>query len=75
MTKAEKLESINDKIWRLQEAIRYLSDVGECEDLIDALNDKVIVLSFMQEEYSRLVYEEARKTEAELTREYWRSVL
>lgn len=71
----EELERITDDIMHIEDAIEALQDVADCDDVIDVLHDRMLVLGVRRDDvHARIEAIDARE-EAELTREYWRAVI
>ena len=67
----ERLQKLEDELFDLKEAIERLERVRGCEDVIEALEDKVKVLSVERDEcHRRAEQEDDREIEA-LKRAYW----
>ena len=49
--------------------------MDHCEDIVDAITDRIFVLAFAKEELEKRIDRENARELAALTREYWRSVL
>ena len=71
----EKLEIIDEKIYRMSEAADTLSEVPDCADIVDILQDRMFSLSAERETLERRIADrDAREREQEL-RDYYRSVI
>lgn len=71
----EKLEIIDEKIFKMSEAVDALADVTDCADIVDILNDRLFSLSAERETVERRIADrDAREREQEL-RDYYRSVI
>lgn len=75
MTNSEKLERVEEEIFRIGEAVEQLEGVRGMEDVIGQLKDCAIVLGFERDQYFRLVREEEDREEEALRREYFAAVL
>lgn len=75
MTNSEKLEQVEEEIFRIGEAVEQLEDVRGMEDVIGQLKDCAIVLGFERDQYFRLVREEEDREMEALRREYFAAVL
>jgi hypothetical protein len=75
MTNSEKLEQVEEEIFRIGEAIEQLEGVRGMEDVIGQLRDCAIVLGFEKDQYFKLVRQEEDREDAALTREYYAAVL
>ena len=75
MTNSEKLEKVEEEIFRIGEAVEQLEGVRGMEDVIGQLKDCAIVLGFERDQYFRLVREEEDREEEALRREYFAAVL
>ena len=75
MSNSDKLERVEDEIFRIGEAIEQLEGVRGMEDVIGQLRDCAIVLGFEKEQYFRLVRQEEDREEAALVREYYAAVM
>ena len=49
--------------------------MSNCEDIVEALTDRIFILAFAKEELEKQVYEENVRELGALKREYWRAVL
>lgn len=71
----EKLEIIDEKIYRMSEAADTLSEVTDCADIVDILQDRMFSLSAERETLERRIADrDAREREQE-RRDYYRSVI
>jgi len=71
----EKLEIIDEKIYRMSEAADALAEVTDCADIVDILQDRMFSLSAERETLERRIADrDAREREQEL-RDYYRSVI
>jgi hypothetical protein len=75
MDKREKLEHLEGQLFHLGEALENIAEVEHCEDIVDAITDRIFVLTFAKEELEKRIDRENARELAALTREYWRSVL
>lgn len=75
MTNSEKLEQVEEEIFKIGEAVEQLEGVRGMEDVIGQLKDCAIVLGFERDQYFRLVREEEDREEEALRREYFAAVL
>lgn len=75
MTAAEKLEQVEEEIFRIGEAVEQLEGVRGMEDVIGQLKDCAIVLGFERDQYFRLVRQEEDREMEALRREYFAAVL
>lgn len=75
MSKQDKLEKVSEGLYRLGEALEQVSQVSNCEDIVEALTDRIFILAFAKEELEKQVYEENVRELGALKREYWRAVL
>ena len=75
MDNNNELERIESEIGSIEEAIGYLQDVRHMEDVIADLNDRMIVLKTVGDLVRRRIEAQDARDEAELTREYYKSVL
>lgn len=75
MTNSEKLEQVEEEIFRIGEAVEQLEGVRGMEDVIGQLKDCAIVLGFERDQFFRLVRQEEDREEEALRREYCAAVL
>ena len=75
MTKHERLEYIEDQLFHLGEALEHINQVDHCEDLVEAISDRVFVLVFARDEVHKRIEEADARDLSALKREYWRDVL
>ena len=75
MTNSERLERAEEEIFRIGEAVDYLSGVRDCEDVIQTLKDRMILLGLEKEKYHRLAEAEDDRDLEALRREYFRAVM
>ena len=75
MTNSEKLEQVEEEIFRIGEAVEQLEGVRGMEDVIGQLKDCAIVLGFERDQYFKLVRQEEDREEEALRREYFAAVL
>jgi hypothetical protein len=75
MTNAERLELVEDEIFNIGEAIEYLENVRQMEDVIEILKGRLIVRGFEREEYHKLVEMDDAREERALEREYYAALL
>ena len=75
MTNSEKLEQVEEEIFKIGEAVEQLEGVRGMEDVIGQLRDCAIVLGFEKEQYFRLVRQEEDREMEALRREYFAAVL
>lgn len=75
MSNSDKLERVEDEIFRIGEAIEQLEGVRGMEDVIGQLRDCTIVLEVEKEQYFKLVRQEEDREEAALVREYYAAVM
>lgn len=52
-----------------------LTRVSDCEDVVDILRDRALVLAFKKEEIRKQIEERDRYDDYLLTQEYYRSVI
>ena len=71
----EKLEIIDETIYRMSEAADALAEVTDCADIGDILQDRMFSLSAERETLERRIADrDAREREQEM-RDYYRSVI
>jgi len=70
MTVYEKWERADDEVFHLGEAIDQLSQVRDCDDMIQRLKDRMTVIGFERDQYHAMLEEQNRREDAELSREY-----
>ena len=71
----EKLEIIDETIYRMSEAADALAEVTDCADIVDILQDRMFSLSAERETLERRIADrDAREREQEM-RDYYRSVI
>lgn len=75
MTNSEKLEQVEEEIFKIGEAVEQLEGVRGMEDVIGQLKDCAIVLGFERDQYFKLVRQEEDREEEALRREYFAAVL
>ena len=75
MTTAEKLEQVEEEIFRIGEAVEQLEGVRGMEDVIGQLKDCAIVLGFERDQYFKLVRQEEDREMEALRREHFAAVL
>ena len=75
MTNSEKLEQVEEEIFRIGEAVEQLEGVRGMEDVIGQLKDCAVVLGFERDQYFKLVRQEEDREEGALRREYFAAVL
>lgn len=75
MSNGEKLERVEEEIFRIGEAVEQLEGVRGMEDVIGQLRDCAIVLGFERDEYFKLVRQEEDREAAALRREYFAAVM
>lgn len=75
MTNSEKLEQVEEEIFRIGEAVEQLEGVRGMEDVIGQLKDCAIVLGFERDQYFKLVRQEEDREMEALRREYFAAVM
>ena len=71
----EKLEIIDETIYKMSEAADALAEVTDCADIVDILQDRMFSLSAERETLERRIADrDAREREQE-RRDYYRSVI
>ena len=75
MTISEKYERADDELYHVNEAIEHLSYVHDADCAVTVLKDLAIVLEFEREALHKMLEEQNRREDAELTKEYWLSVI
>lgn len=75
MTNSEKLERVEEEIFRIGEAVEQLEGVRGMEDVIGQLRDCAIVLGFERDQLFRLVRQEEDREMEALRREYFAAVM
>lgn len=75
LTKHERLEKIEDSLFHLGEALEHVSQVDNCEHLVDIISDAIFVLAFTKEELHKQIEEEEAREQERMTIEFWRMVL
>ena len=75
MTNSEKLEQVEEEIFKIGEAVEQLEGVRGMEDVIGQLRDCAIVLGFERDQFFRLVRQEEDREMEALRREYFAAVL
>jgi len=75
MANSEKLEQVEEEIFRIGEAVEQLEGVRGMEDVIGQLKDCAIVLGFERDQFFRLVRQEEDREMEALRREYFTAVL
>lgn len=75
MSLHEKLEQTSQELFNVNEAADMLTRVSDCEDVVDILRDRALVLAFKEEEIRKQIEERDRRDEYLLVQEYWRSVI
>ena len=75
MTNSEKLEQVEEEIFKIGEAVEQLEGVRGMEDVIGQLKDCAIVLGFERDQYFKLVRQEEDREMEALRREYFAAVL
>lgn len=71
----DKLERAAEEIFRLSEAIEYLSGVRDCGDVIQILRDRMIVLNFEYEQLHAAIEAKDDMERREIVFEFERSVI
>ena len=71
----DKLERAAAEIFRISEAIEYLSGVRDCSDVIQTLQDRMIVLNFEYEQLHAAIEAQDEMERRELVFELERSVI
>ena len=74
-TKHERMDKYADDIYNIGEAIDYLQNVDGMEEIIDALNDKLIDLRCEYDDVSRDIERDDEMDEQDLRREYEEDLL
>lgn len=75
MTISEKYERADNELFHVNEAIEHLSGVRDADGAVTVLKDLLIVLEFEREALHKMLEEQNRREDAELTKEYWLSVI
>ena len=75
MTISEKYERSDDELYHVNEAIEHLNGVRDADGAVTVLKDLAIVLEFEREALHKMLEEQNRREDAELTKEYWLSVI
>ena len=75
MNKHDRLEKVTEQLFHLDEAIDHLNQVGHCEDIVEMLNDRSIILTAAKNALHKCIEQDDRRDLRDLTREYWRAVL
>jgi len=75
MTNSEKLEQVEEEIFKIGEAVEQLEGVRGMEDVIGQLKDCAIVLGFERDQYFKLVRQEEDREMEALRREHFAAVL
>ena len=75
MTNSEKLERVEEEIFKIDEAVEQLEGVRGMEDVIGQLRDCAIVLGFERDQLFRLVRQEEDREMEALRREYFAAVM
>lgn len=75
MTAAEKLEQVEEEIFKIGEAVEQLEGVRGMEDVIGQLRDCAVVLGFERDQYFKLVRQEEDREMEALRREYFAAVV
>lgn len=75
MTNSEKLEQVEEEIFKIGEAVEQLEGVRGMEEVIGQLRDCAIVLGFERDQYFKLVRQEEDREMEALRREYFAAVL
>lgn len=71
----EKLEIIDETIYKMSEAADALAEVTDCADIVDILQDRMFSLSAERETIERRIADrDAREREQEIG-DYYRSVI
>ena len=70
MTAYEKWERADNEVFRLSEAIDQLSQVRDCDDVIEVLKGRMMVAGFERDQYHAMLEEQNWREDAELSREY-----
>ena len=75
MERSERLETMYDVQYHLEEAVSYLKAVGNYEDAIEALADIIFDVKTDAAELESEVAAEQAAEDRAMEREYWQSVL
>lgn len=75
MDTQDRLEQTEQEISYIGEAICYLESVRDCEDVIQILRDRSVVLVYERDNYRRRIEANDAREDAALEMEYWRSVI
>ena len=75
MTISEKYERADNELFHINEAIEHLNDVRDAGNVVDILHDMAMFLEFEREALHKMLEEQNRREDAELTKEYWLSVI
>ena len=75
MTISEKYERADNELFHVNEAIEHLNGVRDADGAVTVLKDLAIVLEFEREALHKMLEEQNRREDAELTKEYWLSVI
>lgn len=70
MTAYEKWERADNEVFHLSEAIDQLSQVRDCDDVIEVLKGRMMVAGFERDQYHAMLEEQNWCEDAELSREY-----
>ena len=70
MTIYDKWERADNEVFHLSEAIDQLKQVRDCDGLIDAISDRMVVAVFEREQYHAMLEDENRREDEALSREY-----
>ena len=70
MTIYDKWERADNEVFHLSEAIDQLRQVRDCDGMIDAISDRMVVALFEREQYHRMLEDENRREDEALSREY-----
>lgn len=75
MTAQEKFERADDEVFRIGEAISYLTGVRECEAIVETLRDRQLVAAFERDQYHAILEQRDEWLDAQLAREYERDLI
>ena len=75
MANIDRLEHVEDQLFHLGEALEHINQVDHCEDMVDAISDRIFVLAFVRDELYKKVSKDNERELSALKREYWRDVI
>lgn len=75
MTTQEKFERSDDELFRIGEAISYLTGVRDCDAIVETLRDRQLVAAFERDQYHAMLEQRDEWLDAQIAREHERDLI